>query len=162
MIRLIRTSSTNPDFIELVNELDSFLKIYDGEDHAYYSQFNKIDSLKFVVVAYDDTMPVGCGAIKHFSDEAMEIKRMYVKPKNRGEGIAASILKELENWAAELNYTKCILETGAQLPEAINLYKKSGYQLTPNYGQYVGIETSLCFEKTTSPKQIEFQIPKLS
>ena len=147
MIQLLRSDSSNNDFIQLVGELDAFLRIYDGEDHAYYSQFNKIDSLKFVVVAYEDTVPVGCGAIKHFSSDAMELKRMYVKPEKRGEGIAGIILKDLENWSAELNYTKCILDTGALLKEAIQLYKKSGYQLMPNYGQYIGIENSLCFEK---------------
>lgn len=147
MIHLLRTDSSNYDFIQLVGELDSFLRVYDGEDHAYYSQFNKIDSLNFVVVAYDDDIPVGCGAIKHFSDEAMELKRMYVKLEKRGKGIAGMILKDLENWSAELNYSKCILETGNLLEEAIHLYKKSGYQLMPNYGQYIGIENSLCFEK---------------
>jgi len=40
-----------------------------------------------------------------------------------------------------------MLETGKRQPEAIELYKKSGYKLTPNYGQYAGVENSLCFEK---------------
>ena len=57
------------------------------------------------------------------------------------------ILAELETWAAELSFAKCILETGKRQPEAIGLYKKNGYKLIPNYGQYAEIENSVCFEK---------------
>ena len=57
------------------------------------------------------------------------------------------ILHELETWAKELGYEKCYLETGIKMPEAIKLYEKSGYSLIPNYGQYIGVETSRCFEK---------------
>ena len=77
----------------------------------------------------------------------MEIKRMYTSPGSRGTGIATKILTELEVWATELSYERCVLETGKRQPEAIRLYTKSGYQQIPNYGQYVGIENSICFEK---------------
>jgi GNAT superfamily N-acetyltransferase len=72
---------------------------------------------------------------------------MYVSPQNRKKGIASMILSELEKWASELSASKCILETGKRQYEAVGLYKKSGYQLIPNYGQYAGVENSLCFEK---------------
>jgi GNAT superfamily N-acetyltransferase len=62
-------------------------------------------------------------------------------------GIASNILAELEKWASELSYAKCILETGKKQPEAISLYKKNGYRIIPNYGQYCEVENSLCFEK---------------
>ena len=68
--------------------------------------------------------------------------------RKRGEGIATIILKELEVWAAELHYEKCRLETGKKQPEAIELYKKNGYKVIPNYGQYEGVENSVCFEKS--------------
>lgn len=148
MITLKRTDSTNTDFIELVKELDIDLKIRDGEDHAFFAQYNKIDLIKHVVIAYDDDNAVGCGAIKEYEENVMEIKRMYVKPTTRGKGIASSVLKELETWAKELNYTKCILETGIKQPEAIGLYEKCNYLRIKNYGQYEHIEESVCFEKT--------------
>ncbi len=142
-----RTNSDNKDFQKLVEALDADLKIRDGKDNVFYSQFNKITAIKHVIVAYDDDLPVGCGAIKQFSDDTMEVKRMYVLPKKRGQGIAASVLRELEIWAKELHYARCILETGHKQPEAIALYKKEGYQIIPNYGQYEGIANSVCFEK---------------
>jgi putative acetyltransferase len=147
MIRLIRTDSNNQDFINLVKSLDADLAQRDGQDHSFYAQFNKIEKIKYVVVAYENGKPVGCGAMKEFTLTTMEIKRMYTSPQSRGKGIATGILGELEGWAAELSYQKCILETGKRQPEAIGLYKKHGYRIIPNYGQYAGIENSLCFEK---------------
>ena len=147
MIRIIRTDSENPDFIELVRHLDADLAIRDGDEHAFYAQFNKIDKIKYVVVAYQNDQPIGCGAIKEYATNTMEIKRMFSLPANRGKGVATKILTELEIWAAELSYQKCILETGIKQPEAIGLYKKNGYRLIANYGQYVGVENSVCFEK---------------
>ena len=72
---------------------------------------------------------------------------MYVSPASRGKSFAFQILTELEVWAKELGMSKTVLETGQKQPEAIALYFKAGYLRTPNYGQYIGIENSLCFEK---------------
>lgn len=150
MINCIKTNSENEDFQKLVRELDTDLKIRDGEDHLFYDQFNKIDKIKFAVVAYDNETPVGCGAIKEYSPDTMEVKRMFVLINRRGEGIASIILKELELWCIELNCSKCILETGKKQPEAIEFYEKHGYKKIPNFGQYKNIENSICFEKLLS------------
>ncbi len=147
MIRVVRTNSENQDFIGLVKLLDAELAIKDGDDHTFYAQFNKIDKIKNAVVVYEKDRPLGCGAIKEYDRLAMEVKRMYVSLENRGRGIASSVLMELEKWADELGYKKCVLETGKKQPEAVALYKKCGYKIIPNYGQYAGIENSICFEK---------------
>ena len=147
MIKLKRTDSAHQDFIALVRALDADLARRDGSDHSFYAQFNKIDKIKYVVVAYEDGKPVGCGAIKEFAPGIMEVKRMYTLPECRGKGIATKVLDELEKWAAALGYEKCVLETGKRQPEAIGLYQKSGYRVIPNYGQYAGVENSVCFEK---------------
>jgi len=127
--------------------LDAELAERDGEDHSFYDQFNKIDAIKHALVFYDGETPVACGAIKEHAPNAMEVKRMYTLPKFRGRGLASKTLVGLENWARELGYAKCVLETGKRQPEAIALYKKNDYTITPNYGQYIGIENSVCFEK---------------
>jgi GNAT superfamily N-acetyltransferase len=147
ILKIVRTSSDNPDFKELVKLLDAELAERDGADHPFYAQYNKIDKIKFAVVAYENGKPVSCGAIKEYSNDTMEIKRMYTLPESRGRGIAAKVLSDLENWTKELSFKKCILETGKKQPEAIGLYKKNGYKLIPNYGQYVEVENSLCFKK---------------
>jgi len=130
-----------------VKSLDEYLTEMDGEEHSFYDQFNKVDNLKFVVILYENNFPIGCGAIKEYTSNSMEIKRMFTLPEKRGKGIASKILIELEKWSLELNYEKCILETGKRQIEAIGLYSKCGYKNIPNFGQYKGIENSLCFEK---------------
>lgn len=147
MISLTRTTSDNPDFKSLVLLLDKELAIRDGDDHAFYSQYNKIVNIKNVVVAYDDGKPVGCGAFKLFEGSSVEIKRMYVNEDSRGKKIAKQILSELELWAVEIGYDSFVLETGLKQPEAISLYKNMGYEIIPNYGQYQGVENSVCFQK---------------
>ena len=147
MITLKRTNSSEADFIDLVKYLDADLKIRDGEDHDFYNQFNSITNIKYCILAYEDQIPIGCGGIKAFDESTIEVKRMYVKPEYRGKGVAGKILMDLEFWAKELGYQKCVLETGVKQPEAITLYKKSGYDLIENYGQYKDVENSLCFEK---------------
>lgn len=150
MIRLVRTDSKNVDFVNLVEKLDADLGERDGDEHAFYDQFNSIDTIKYAVVAYINEIALGCGAIKEQDAHCMEVKRMYVPPEARGKGIATKVLQELEKWTVEMNYTNCVLETGKRQPEAIALYKKNGYQVTPNYGQYIGVENSVCFKKNVS------------
>ena len=147
MITTLRTDSDHVDFVQLVAKLDQDLAIRDGDEHSFYTQYNKIDKIKHVVIAFENGIPLACGAIKEFDDEKMEVKRMYSTPESRGKGIASVILAELEKWTKELTYSKCILETGKKQPEAIRLYQKNGYRQIPNYGQYAEVENSVCFEK---------------
>ena len=130
-----------------VKLLDKELQIRDGSEHSFYSQYNKIDKIKNVVVAYEDDVAVGCGAIKEYESNTMEVKRMFVKDEYRSKGIATKVLIEIEQWTKELGYNKCVLETGFKQPEAIHLYKKNNYKVIPNYGQYAGVVNSVCMEK---------------
>ena len=147
MIRIVRTSSENQDFVRLVSLLDADLAVRDGDDHPFYDRYNKIDKIRYAAVAHEQDKCVSCGAIREFLPGIVEIKRMYTLPEFRGRGIATLILKELEGWAFELSFTKCILETGKKQPEAIRLYRRNGYTEIPNFGPYVNIENSICFEK---------------
>lgn len=147
MIEILRTNSGNNDFIKLVRNLDADLAERDGEDHSFYNQFNNIDNIKYVVIAYENDTALGCGAIRDYDVRTMEIKRMYTFPAARGNGIASWILKELEKWTIELGFERCILETGIKQPEAINLYVKNGYRIIRNYGPYSEVSDSRCFQK---------------
>lgn len=144
---ILRTNSQNPDFINLVKELDAFLAITDGDEHGFYDQFNKIDNINHVLVFYQNSEPVACGAIKLFETNIWEVKRMFTIENVRGKGIASKVLAELENWAKEIGAERIILETGKRQTEAIALYHKNQYQVIENYGQYIGVENSICFEK---------------
>jgi GNAT superfamily N-acetyltransferase len=131
----------------LINALDEDLYQRNGEAQLKYRPYNKVDTIKHVVVIYVDEKPVGCGAFKKFDEESVEIKRMFVYPEMRGKKLAAGILEELEKWAIEEGFSKAVLETGHKQTEAIHLYTKAGYMLTENYGQYIGMEESICYRK---------------
>ena len=148
MIEVLHTDSKNTDFQQLVHLLDQELAKIDGEEHAFYHQFNAIDHLKHVIVVYQNNIAISCGAIKALDNEAVEVKRMYTLQQYRGKGIASQVLLALENWAKKLNFQITRLETGIRQPDAIRLYQKNGYQVIKNYGQYAGVENSKCFEKS--------------
>ncbi len=147
MLKLVRSNAHNADFVKLVEALDASLAISDGDQHGFYDQYNKLDNIHHTVVAYHNERPVACGAIKQFSTAAMEIKRMFTIQNARGKGLATTVLSELEKWAVELGNKTLVLETGKKQPEAVALYLKCNYKITENYGQYIGVENSVCFRK---------------
>ena len=143
-----RTDSSDKDFHILVDKLNNDLLDRYGELQVFYNQFNKIDNIPNVVIAYADAMPAGCGCFKKFDDSSVEVKRMFVADEYRGKNIGTAILNELEKWAAELGNKTVVLEMGNKQPEAAVLYKKQGFAVIPNYGQYIGMEeTSICMKK---------------
>ncbi len=146
-IQPIRTGPHDPAFRSLVVELDKDLAIRDGDEHAFFAQYNKLDEIKHVVLVMNGDQPAGCGALKQLDTNTVEIKRMFTAPAHRQQGIASTVLLELERWATQLGYTRCVLETGKLQPEAIALYTKHGYDPIPNYGPYITVESSLCFAK---------------
>jgi putative acetyltransferase len=145
---LLKTSSDNPHFHGLVAQLNAHYSPLNGEKDDFYRQFNTLDALKHVVLAYQDGKPVGCGAIRAFSDSAMEVKRMFVVPELRRHGMASSILNHLENWAKELGYSETVLETLKTETKVVAMYAKNGYEVIPNFGQYEGIDSSICMKKS--------------
>mgnify|MGYP002628582693 FL=1 len=147
MLTIKRTNSSDPHFIEMVKQLDQELAIIDGEDHAFYSQYNKIDHIQHAIVAYKVGQAVGCSALKALDKSTIEVKRMFVHSSGRNMGTGTQMLSALEKWGLELGYTSCVLETGKRQEDAIALYTKSGYSIIPNYGQYTGVENSVCFNK---------------
>ncbi|MDO3625565.1 GNAT family N-acetyltransferase [Mucilaginibacter sp. BT774] len=147
-ILLKRTNSTDPDFHLLITLLDKELNKRYGElMQSTYDRYNHIIDIDTVLIAYSNGLPAGCGCFKQFDDTSAEIKRMFVKNTERGQGIAYKILSELERWAKESGFKDTILETGDKQHEAIALYQKLGYVITSNYGQYSDLETSICMRK---------------
>lgn len=148
MLTLKRTNSSDKDFHLLIENLDKYLLDQYGQLQHFYSQYNKIENIPTVVIAYIENEPAGCGCFKQFDDSSVEVKRMFVANAHRGKGIGAAILTELEKWAAELGQKATVLELGNNQPEAMLLYTKQGYSVIPNYGQYAGMEaSSICMKK---------------
>ena len=148
MVEIKRTTSHDLDFVELVKGLDQDLALKNGDKNDFFVQFNTVDLLDHVVIIYDNCIAVGCGAIKEYTKEVAEVKRMFVLPESRGLGFSKLVIDELQTWAKELGYQKCILETGDKMKEAIGLYQKIGFHIIPNYAPYENETSSICFEKT--------------
>ncbi len=100
------------------------------------------------LVARVDGRAVGCGAVRLLDPATVEVKRMYVEPEQRGQGVAKEILKHLEDAGRELGAKRSVLETGVFQDEAIGLYLWAGYTQVDCWGEYRSSPTSVCYEKT--------------
>ncbi|HET9045854.1 MAG TPA: GNAT family N-acetyltransferase [Casimicrobiaceae bacterium] len=138
-----------PDVVQLVDELDAYQKpMYPPESHhgidlAALSQPNVV----FAVVRDDDDRPIGCGAVVVEHDFG-ELKRMYLRPANRGRGLAAALLAFLEGHAAARGCTRLMLETGVRQPEALAFYRREGFAFRPPFADYADDPLSVFMEKT--------------
>lgn len=143
------TDGCNQDFITLCHELDEFLNELAGgeEKRSHYIPYNKLDDIHDVIVLYDDNIPVGCASFKHFENTTAEVKRVFIRSEYRGRGISKRIMELLEKKAKDKGYNKFILESGEPLINAMRLYRKIGYYVIPNFGQYKELVNSICLEK---------------
>jgi GNAT superfamily N-acetyltransferase len=99
------------------------------------------------LVGYLNGLPVATGGFRRHESGALEIKRMYVVPEARGNGLSRVMLAAIEDRARALGATRIILETGDKQPEAVSLYESSDYQRIAGFGHYAESETSISFEK---------------
>jgi GNAT superfamily N-acetyltransferase len=147
-LRIVKTTSENPDFVNLIAALDKSLWERYPELKSDYWGNNILEINPNVVILYLEDKAVGCGCFKKYDKNAIEIKRMFVSPEVRGMGLAQTILLELEGWAHDLGYSFSVLETLYKQKEAIALYQKTGYSIVDNYEPYVGLENSICMRKS--------------
>ena len=147
-IELRNVPVTDPDLAALVARLDQFFEESWGEAMAGYAPYHNLAKMACAIVAYIDGAPAGCGCWKPYGAATAEMKRMFVLPERRRAGVAARIIGALEADAKRRGCTRAVLETGAQMPGAVAFYKRQGYRVVPNYGDFVGDELCVCMEKT--------------
>ena len=139
-----------PDIARLIEELDAYqtplypLSSHHGIDMAALCEPNVV----FAVARSSDGQAIGCGAVV-LGREYGEIKRMYVRPGSRGQGIAKALLAFLESQASARGLTAFKLETGSKQSEAIDLYSSSGYVRCGPFGEYTEDANSVFMRKDT-------------
>lgn len=146
-ITITKTTSENPDYINLITAFDGYLWAKYPELKTNYWGNNIIEINPNVVLIYFDGKAVACGCFKKYDANTVEIKRMFVSPEARGKGIAQKILQELEFLAAQKGFSYAVLETLHKQTAAIALYQKVGYEIVDNYEPYVGLKNSICMKK---------------
>ena len=148
-MQIVLTNGCDQRFIILCQKLDDYLnEIVGGEkQRQQYVQYNSLEEIHDVVLIMEKGVTVGCGSIRHYDDNTVEIKRVFVCDEYRGRTFGQIIMTELEMIARKAGYKKVILETGKLLKEAYRLYRGLGYQIIENYGPYADLTDSICMEK---------------
>ena len=147
-LKVVKTTSENPDFISLIQTFDAYLWDRYPELKKDYWGNNLIEFNANVFIVYLNEKAVACGCFKKYDKESVELKRMFVLPEARGLGLAQLVIAALEAEAKKQGFKVLILETLYKQIEAINLYQKTGFRVVENYGPYVGLANSVCMSKS--------------
>ena len=147
----IRSEDINSRVVgELINALNAELKRQYPEEGATHFRLDPDEVAEgrgAFLVAYAGLRPVGCGAIRKLNSDTGEIKRMYVIPEARGQGVSKKVLTALEQEARRLGLRRLVLETGERQIEAMTLYTGAGFARIPAFGEYLDSPLSVCMAK---------------
>lgn len=145
---LRQVSFNHPDSVALRSEQRAEIERRYGNPDSEPGPAPTSDDIAAFVVAYDDKgTAIGCAGLRERDASEAEIKRMFVLPAHRGTGVSTALLGELEQFGRERGYTRLVLETGTEQPDAVRFYEREGFTRIPNFGYYVGSAHSLCYEK---------------
>lgn len=143
---LCRVDWEHPDAVRLRTQMVAEVSAQYVGDHRDGSAGVDPDSVVMTVL-----IRAGDDAVAHVAlrrlDGDLEIKRMYVVPAARGQGLSRLLLDAAEHAARDEGATRVILHTGTRQDAAIALYRRHGYTEIPVYPPYVDLPLSMCFEK---------------
>ncbi len=143
----------SPESRRLILALDDYLTgLYPPENNFLDVAADELtDKRGTFLIAWEDGVAVGCGAVRRISSTSAEIKRMFVVPSARERGIGGNILADLEAWAIAAGMTRIVLKTGDCQGEAMRLCERFGFVAIPCFGKYADSKSSRCFEKILVP-----------
>jgi len=118
-----------------------------GDQQDDFDPHNKLKEDTFALLLMFNEQAIGCGAFRPMDNGIAEVKRMFVHSDHRGKGLSKLILKELESWIKEKQYTYIQLETGSKNIAALSLYPATGYEPIEPFGPYKSLPDSFCFRK---------------
>ncbi|GIH29458.1 N-acetyltransferase [Acrocarpospora phusangensis] len=144
-MEITREAPTHPAVVTLC--LAQQAELAERDRVAFDDSPKVLDPRISFVVAWSAGEAIGCAALQPLEPGVGELKRMYVKPAERGRGVARAMLAEIETMAAAGGVTALRLETGRTFDDVIALYTGAGFVPIPLFGPYVGNTQSACFEK---------------
>ena len=158
-LRIEQVAFGHPDALLLIEAVqEEYVVRYGGRDDTPLDPMMFEPPAGSFFVGYLDGRPVASGAWRRRGDveafgtvDTAEVKRMYVVPSARGQGLARRMLAHLEQTAREGGARAMVLETGTAQPEAIALYESSGYTRIPSFGHYAWSPHNRCFARSLVP-----------
>jgi putative acetyltransferase len=160
VVRIAIERPDQPDVVALIDALDAYQKpLYPAESHHGIDIGALMQpNVAFAVARGDAGDAVGCGAVVIEGSWA-ELKRMYVQPSQRGQGISQAILAVLESTARERGVVLLKLETGYLQPEALRFYERAGFGRCGPFGDYDDDPHSVFMEKPLVRKMAGEETP---
>jgi len=147
-IEITAVAWDDPDAVRLRAAQRTELDARYGTDDHEPGAMPTADTVAVFLVARDARgTAIGCGGLRLLGPGSGEVKRMYVEPAARGTGVAAALLRALEDRARDFGIGRLLLETGTGQPDAIRFYQREGYEPIDAYGPYVGEPLSRCFAR---------------
>jgi GNAT superfamily N-acetyltransferase len=141
----------DPAVVQLLSALDGEIRSrYDGPVEDVVLALDPEDVAPgrgALVVAWVDGEAIGCGAVRLLGEGTAELKRVYIVPEHRRQGVAPAMLRFLEEQARALGATRVVLETVLDPPVAVALYRSAGYEEIPKFGPYARSAISFCMGK---------------
>ncbi len=146
MTSFLWTDGSNKDFQEFYRKTEEYYsKLVGGAcNRADFIPYNLSESISDVLIAYSDGTAVGCAGLKQYSDNDVEVKRVWVDPAYRGKHIATEIMNRIEEKARRMNYVRAVLQTRPVMTDAISLYERRGYKVIDNYPPYDKLDGAVC------------------
>ncbi len=143
------TDGTNADFVNFSFDMENYYnRLAGGEDKRKdFIPYNALSDIHDVIVVYDAERAIACAGFKEYDKVSVEIKRVWVSEKYRGQRIASKMMEMLEERIISKEYYKAILQTREACTEAVALYNSIGYRRIDNYPPYDNMELAICFEK---------------
>lgn len=138
---------SSPDFRMLADKLDEYYFSLVGEIQNRYAEPNRPENMTALAVAYEDGIPIACGAWKRLDATTAELKRLFVLPEFRRNGAARRMIASLEENAVSAGIRHMLLETAVDTTDSHKLYLSAGYRIRDYYGSPAGAENCLCFHK---------------
>ncbi|MGB7337396.1 MAG: GNAT family N-acetyltransferase [Phototrophicaceae bacterium] len=137
-----------PDAMQLIDELEATLSpLYPDESRHGYSVDKLIrQGVNFFVVRQDGK-PIGCGGVQFYGTDYGELKRMYIHPDYRGQGLSKQLLAHLADYSQKEGITLLRLETGIHQTAALGLYENVGFYRIEAFGDYQPDPLAVFMEK---------------
>ena len=137
-----------PDVVRLIEALDAYANsLYPPQSNHLLDIASLCAPVVTFLVVRDGDEAVGCGAVLRDARGWGEVKRMYVRPDQRGRGIGKGVIAAIEDIARGAGLPLLRLETGIHNTEALALYGRAGFTECGPFGDYAADPLSVFMEK---------------